>query len=301
MNPPLNDKKSELVYMQEGSKMAYSVYNPLSRDVELRIPGTSVALSAIPKAAAGTNAAGWSFAVRSRTPESGELSPVFCAHVAGGRGSLAYPLPPSWGSVRVGIRDAGRTTIAGNVIARELVDGGYSCELVFANNGPNATTVSYRIEQLAGGRVEVAVLDPVSGTAEPAGTEFSVTVAGNSREYRLLAVGSRGYIEGIGSRLTRGEFSLVRVAPNPLRGNARIEYRIPYGGVESVRCDILDQLGRVVWSVKTGADVHPGKNEIVWSPNARKCAPGAYIIRLTGYDGRGGITGQKLARVMYLP
>ena len=300
-NDELNNKKTELAYMKDGEKAAYSVFNPLNQVVDLNIPGTPVILSGIPKTAAKKSGTGWSLAVRSRTPESGELSPVFCAYVAGGTGYLAYPLPPSWSNVSVGICDAGRKQVFGNVIARELANGGYSYELVFENNQASATTVSYSIERLACGQAEVAVLDPQSGMAEPAGADLSVTVGPHSREYRWLAVGSPGYLESFGSRLVRGEFSLVRVTPNPLRGSLHIEYQIPYGGIEGVRCEMLDQLGRVVWSTGAGKNVHPGKNEIVWNPHGRKLASGAYIIRLTGFNGKGKVAGQKLARVMYLP
>jgi hypothetical protein len=229
------------------------------------------------------------------------MSPVFCAYVPGGNGSVAYPLPPSWGSVSVGIYDAGRRGVYGNLIARELTNGGYSYELVFENSQPSATTVQYRIERLAGETAGIALIDPESGALEPAGTELSITIDAHSREYQWLAVGSREYLDGFGTRLAAGEFSLVRITPNPLRGGMRIEYRIPYGGVEAIRCEMLDQLGRVVWSTKAGKSVHPGRNEITWNPRGRRLASGAYIIRLTGFDGNGKVTGTKLARIMYLP
>jgi hypothetical protein len=300
MNPPYDDKKLELAYMKDGNKMAYSVWNDMNTEVELKIPGTPTVLSPI-QGAAAKKAAGWSLAVRSSTPEGGEMSPVFCAYVPGGNGSVAYPMPPSWGNTSVGIYDAGRNRIFGNVIARELVNGGYAYELVFENRQPSPATITCRIERLAGENAEAALLDPGTGMAGPASAELSVTVAANSRQYRWLAVGSRGYIEGFGTRLAAGEFSLVRITPNPLRGGMRIEYRIPYGGVEAIRCEMLDQLGRVVWSTKAGKSVHPGRNEITWNPRGRRLASGAYIIRLTGFDGNGKVTGTKLARIMYLP
>ena len=68
MNAPYNDKKIELAYMKDGRKAAYSVLNPSGQDIELKIPGMPVVLSAISKAAAKKSADGWSLAVRSRTP-----------------------------------------------------------------------------------------------------------------------------------------------------------------------------------------------------------------------------------------
>ena len=305
MNAGFNDKKSELGYKVNGDQMAYSVWNPLGKDVTLNIPATPVALSSIAKVAAKKNAAGWSLAVRSSTMSDGDLSPVFCAYVAGGSGSLEYPLPPSWGNVRVGIYDAGRKAVFGNVIARELVNGGYAYELVFENDQSSATAISYHIDSLAGsGNARITLIDPESGSviSKAAGADFSITVDAHSREYRWLAVGSQTFVDGFGGSLVRGEFALVRIMPNPLRGIMRIEYRIPYGGIESVRCEMIDQLGRIVWSTKADNNsVHPGRNLFIWDPRGRRIASGTYVIRLTGFDGRGKVAGQKLAKVMYLP
>ncbi|MBN2188559.1 MAG: hypothetical protein JW699_03815, partial [Chitinispirillaceae bacterium] len=246
---------------------------------------------------------GWSVAVRSSVPD-GNLSPVFCAYVEGEKGgTLAYPLPPSWSKVQVGIFDKQRKGVYGNVIVRELVNGGYAYELVFENESPDRTRISYTVERLAAPRdIEIALIDPSDRTVAPGESQLTLDVAGYSREYRLLAIGTPQYIDGFGRAIRRGEFGITRISPNPFRATLRIQYVVPYGGLESIRCDIIDQLGRVVWSEKPGRAIHPGKNEILWTArDGKPLAAGAYFVRLVGFDGKGKKTAEKLARIMYLP
>jgi hypothetical protein len=295
-----------LYYIHEnGDKAAYTVWNSLTTNIVLKIPGTPLAMSTVgagaSKSADKKDAIGWSVAVRSKAPD-GELSPVFCAYVTGGSGTLAYPQPPTWSKVNVGIYDRIRQEVYGNLITREIENGGYTYELVFSNDCADRTRVSYTIERLAGeSAVEIAVIDPVSETVSAGESSLSVDVAGKSREYRLLAIGSPEYIDEFGKMSLRGSFALTRIAPNPFRGMVRIEYTIPYGGISSVRCDIINHLGRVVWSARPGTKIHPGRNFITWTPDRKNIlASGAYFIRLTGYDGKGKQTGEKTAKILYL-
>jgi hypothetical protein len=76
---------------------------------------------------------------------------------------------------------------------------------------------------------------------------------------------------------------------------------VPYGGIQSVRCDIINHLGRVVWSARPEGRIHPGRNIVTWTPDRNnRLASGAYFIRLAGYDGKGRKTGEKTAKVLYL-
>ncbi|MBN2036068.1 MAG: hypothetical protein JW768_04935, partial [Chitinispirillaceae bacterium] len=243
---------------------------------------------------------GWSVAVRSSVPD-GELSPVFCAYVAGGSGTLTYPVPPSWSKVGVGIYDRQRNEVYGNVITREITNGGYSYELVFENGLSERTSISYRVERFVGNDVEIAVIDPASGSIAAGESALGVEVAGNSREYRLLAIGTSGYIEGFGQNALRGAFALSRIAPNPFKGKLVIEYTVPYGGIERVRCELLDHRGRVLWSVRPAGAIHPGRNSITWTADkTTRLAAGAYFVRLTGFDGKGRKTNEQLVKVMFL-
>jgi hypothetical protein len=299
LNQALNDPNRELALTRQGERIAYSVWNDLDREVELKIPPTPPAFSRLPAQRAKA-AGGWSLAVRPST-EAGELSPVFCAYVPGGGTTVAYPRPPSWQNVSVGIYDPQRSCVFGNVIARTIENGGYSYELVFENGSSAPVTVSYSIERLAGTNVAIAVIDPETGAVECGTSGLTVSLNAQSRAYRWLAVGSQVYVQNFGQTVGTGGFSLLRVAPNPFKGAVRIEYRLPYGGIESVRCELIDQRGRTVWSVAQQR-AHPGKNIIAWNPSGRhRLAAGTYILRLSGLDGFGIKKAEKLAKIMYLP
>jgi hypothetical protein len=301
-------KLTDTLYYQHEhlGKAAYTVWNDHTADIVLKIPGTPLALSTVgvgaPKTAAQSGRAiGWSVAVRSSAPD-GELSPVFCAYVKGGSGTLAYPQPPTWSKVNVGIYDRERQEVYGNLITHTIENGGYSYELMFENGSADRTRVSYTVERLAGeSAFEIAVIDPASGTIAAGESNLSVEVAGNGSEYRLLAIGSPEYIDGFGQSLQRGSFTVSRISPNPFRRMVRIEYMVPYGGIETVRCDIINHLGRVVWSARPEGRIHPGRNSVIWTPDRKnRTSSGAYFVRLVGYDGKGRKTGEKTAKVLYL-
>jgi hypothetical protein len=284
-------------------KVAYTVWNPLPTDNTLWIPGLPLVYSSVSAAKSTAQVEPrWSVAVRSSDPE-GDLSPVFCAYVAGGKGTTTYPQPPAWSAVTVGIVDRSLRTVCGNLIAHEIANGGYTYELVFENGQPGRTRVVYAIERIKGDQsVEIAVIDPKTGAVAAAESALNLEVPGNSREYRLLAIGSAAYVKGAGRCVQHGKFAVHRIAPNPFRGRVVIEYTVPYDVIERIRCEIIDCRGRMVWSARPEGRVIPGRNSIIWTPdrNAR-LASGTYFFRLTGYDGRGNKFGEKLAKVMYLP
>jgi hypothetical protein len=285
-------------------KAAYTVWNDQTSDVVLRIPGTPLVYSRIGTSVlknTGGGGRGWSVAVRSSASD-GELSPVFCAYVAGGEGTITYPCPPSWSKVNVGIFDRDRSEVYGNVITRELKNGGYTYELVFENGLADRTRVNYTVERLAADNdVEIAVIDPTSGAIVAGESPLSIDVGGSSRAYRLLAIGTSGYIDRFGRDVKRGSFTLRRITPNPCRGRVIIEFTVPYGGIERVRCDMLDHRGRVLWSAQPERQVNPGENSITWTPyGTSHPAAGAYFLRLTGYDGKGRKTGEQLTKILFL-
>jgi hypothetical protein len=293
-----NDKKYELDY---GEGKAYSVFNDKDQAVELKIPPTPIALSAIQKRRLAQN--GWAVAIRP-VADGHPLSPVYCGFAEGSGTAGLYPMPPGWSEVSVGVYDRARRQLFGGMVARGPRSGGGAYELVFRNTGDRPATVEYTVEPLAGlpDNMRMALLSASNVAVQDATGRMSIDVAAGGSEYRWLAVGSPEFIGSFGHKLTRGEFSLSRIYPNPLHGAVRIEYSVPSGGISSVRCEIIDQLGRTIWSNRSGKGIAPGKNVFVWNAADRgRIAAGAYIVRLSGFDGTGKKAGEKRCRVMYLP
>ena len=297
-----NDPKYELT---SRNNTVYTVFNNSASPIDLVIPGVSVPLSGITGVAGKQKARnGWNLAVRSFSDE-GTMSPVYCGYQESGKGSVVYPLPPSWNNIHVGIYDRERGQVIGNTIIHELTNGGHTYELIFENGTGKKSHVEYSIERLFmpdNEDVNLAVLDPETGSSEPSIDTLSLELKPYGRTYRWLAVGSDDYIKGMKNGAFRGEFKFIRVFPNPFRQNLRIFYQIPYGGIERIRCEVFDPRGRLLWKMQTGSRLHPGKHEIIWNPKKEKAiAAGTLIIRLSGFDVKNKKLGERFTRVTFLP
>ena len=298
--PTLTDQKTVLA---GSAGKVYTIHNGLSKDVVLQIPPTPPIAGLSQVAKRQVQQKGWSVAVRPSSAE-GALSSVYCGYLEGlsRGGSLSFPMAPSFSKVSVGVYDAKNNSTYGSFVTGQQQGSGYAYQLVFANAQDANAVVNFSVERSAGipEGMHVALIDPSLGTATSAEKgALSVSVAAGSRAYRWLAVGSVEFTEGFGKTLDRGAFDLLRSGPNPFRGMLRIHYMLPASGIESVRCEVVDQRGRIVWTTREGNSIHPGRNEIVWTP--RRIAAGAYILRLSGFDGKGRPVSQKQIRVMYLP
>ncbi|MBN2037748.1 MAG: DUF2341 domain-containing protein [Chitinispirillaceae bacterium] len=299
----VNDRTRVIRYVDENSnKEAFTVWNPLDSDVELRIPPVPLPLSNIryEKKAARSN--GWCVVVRPSVPQ-GDLSPVLCAYDDRRSGYFDSPLPPNLYPVSVGIMYGHPMRVCGTLVTGELRDGGFACDLVFSNSSADKTRVSCRIEQIAGADVAVAVIDPSRGIRNNNGQMAELDLDACSKTYRTLVIGTPEFINDYRSINAHPMFGVHRIAPNPFKTSVRIEYHVPFEGVEEVRCEIIDQLGRLVWSTARGDFMHPGKNRFIWTPlhSQKELASGAYFVRLIGFDGKGKKAGEGISKVLYLP
>jgi hypothetical protein len=282
---------------------AYVVYNKSDHAVTLQIPPLPPALSRLAGKTAVAQPKGWSIAVRPRIAD-GALSSISCGYNESLKGlAAAFPLPPSFAAVNVGIYDERSGSTYGSYISGERKDG-YAYELVFDNSQADATTVNFAVNRSAGlgKEMQIALIDPSSSLGNGVDAEqgtLSVSVPPQSRAYRWLAVGSAEFTKSFGATLERSSFALLSMGPNPFRGMLRIHYSLPLSGIESVRFEIVDQRGRMLWSTRESRSIHPGRNEIAWKPH--NIAAGAYILRMNGFDGTGRVVGQKMMRILYLP
>jgi hypothetical protein len=293
-----NDLKSELT---SRNNTVYTAYNASVSAVDLVIPGVAVPLSGV--TGKQTARKGWNLVVRSFCDE-GTISPVYCGYREGGKGVISYPLPPSWNDVRVGIYNKERGTVNGNMLVRELVNGGHTFEFIFENGTGKKKKVGYGVERslISDDNLHLAVLDPETGTLASSEDSLSLEVEPYGRKYRWLAAGTADYIGGVKDMSFRGDFKLLRTYPNPFKQSLRIQYQVPYAGIEWIQCDVFDPRGRLLWKLQVGPRLHPGKNEIVWNPQKEKAiAAGTLIIRLSGYDGRNRKLGERFTRATYLP
>ncbi|MBN2037268.1 MAG: hypothetical protein JW768_11045, partial [Chitinispirillaceae bacterium] len=290
-----------LTELTSRSGIMYTVYNASADTVIMQIPPTPKPLSQITGKRSVSSE--WSVALHACEDE-GPLNTVYCGFQKGGKGRNLSPTPPSWSDVCAGVYDPASKTVWGCLVARSDKDDGYTFELVFENATTARKQVGYWIERLivSEGNSGIAVIDPETGELSPSLDSLGLVVPPNSRSYRWLAVGTSEYISSLNRLPFRGAFKLMRTMPNPFRQALRIQYEIPYGGIEWLNCTVFDPRGRVVWKLRIGPRIHPGKNEILWNPRKEKpMAAGTYIIQLSGFNGRNRKVGDRYTRVTYLP
>jgi hypothetical protein len=280
----------------------YTVYNRSASMVDLVIPGIPIPLSGV--VGKQTAQKGWSIIIRASSDE-GCMSPIYCGLNESNKGTIRYPSPPSWNKVNLGIFDRDRNGSFGSIIIPELSkEGGHTFELVFENGTGLRKRIHYRIERSTTPEksFHTAVIDPENGALEATEDNLLLTVEPFGRSYRLLAVGSEEYLATIKNLPFRGEFKLQKTFPNPFSRFLRINYQIPYGSIEWIRCEVFDPRGRILWNLQIGPRLHPGNQEIVWTPRKEiAMAAGTYIIRLSGFDGRNRKIGERFTRATYLP
>ena len=126
----------------------YSVYNPLSVPVMLRIPPIPSTMSSyMSKRAAGS---GWAISVTSSLSDGSQLSPVFCGYSqAKGTATSFLPVPPSFEKEYAGVFDTDKKKVYGHALAHDMKDGGCAFVLAFVNDGGQAATISYRLGNLS--------------------------------------------------------------------------------------------------------------------------------------------------------
>jgi hypothetical protein len=233
------------------------------------------------------------------------LSSVYCGYAQGGSGVVEYPMPPSWSQINAGVLDEARGTMVGNLITHDLDKGGYSFKICFRNDQDATDVVAFAADRVTGldKEMQVAFVNPSTGAVQDAGERQTVTVDAHDSQYRWLAVGTSAYVAAFSRKIMGNPFGFAVVAPNPFRASLRIEYTVPQSGVDKVRFAVINQLGRVVSTMKLDK-INSGTNQIIWNPKAghgRGLAAGVYIIRLSALDNAGKTVSVRQSRVMYLP
>ena len=289
---PFNDPTAVMGYPSYG----FTVYNPTSRAITLRIPPVSAAISTV---AAGTGKkavpTGWNLKVAAKTAGGTSINPVYCGFVPSTTlsGASFYPMPPSLEDVSAGVCEDQTGVVRGHKMVHALNEGGCSYLLTFKNNGGDAQTIGYHIQTIGTlpAQLKIAIFNPVTdAVTTPGGNDISVPLDGRSSSYRMLLVGSEAYLAAETKRLS-SPLAFERVYPNPVRGAAHLCYTMPLAQIGSVGFRIFDLTGRMVWSkLIAEQSMDPGSRECLWNgtgANGRRVAPGVYIVQLSGFGYKG--------------
>ncbi len=278
----------------------YTVYNPLSAPVTLRvapIPKTMSAYGGFSKKKSGE---GWAVAVRSNLADGSRLSPVYCGYAPSKQaGTSYYPAPPTFAQEYVGVCDKAGGQVYGHALQHAPGDGGHSFVLAFVNSGGSPAVITYRVDNagtLPPG-VVARCFDETTGAGEECVTGAAqVTVPGGGTVYRVLAMGSMGYLAKVSLTLKAGVLRMLGVSPNPFVSRVRIRYSLPASGLASVTFAVYDLRGRTVWRTAVDAAGMAGEHQLVWDGGLGRRAGGC-PGRVRGSHDRAGRQQQAGRRV----
>jgi hypothetical protein len=254
----------------------YSLYNPLSDSISLRIPPEGMAFSShnlhetlLKKA----NNPSWSVKVGIRYNDSLQLAPIYCASLPASKIPAWYPVSPSFALIKTGIKNQSNNLIYGNTASGDLTPGGCMFELSCENLADITNSVTLFIDKANripfGSKTGLFSID-----CQSSGLHDSLRLALNSIEKKsyYLIIGNDTYIQKI-SKLIASKLTL-RIAG--LGRAMRVAFTVPLG-TQSMEFTMYDARGRIVWKRKNpiSAAVAEGFFQI-----SRPVAAGFVLIEL---------------------
>jgi hypothetical protein len=289
----------------DGEVGTYAFYNSSDEDIVLKIPPIPDVFSEVTPAS-GTGKRRyedeWTIAVKARTGD-GIITPVYFGYRAGSA-EKRFPVAPTFSRQRLHIIDHEDNTILGNILFNAPKNGGFVVPLRFENMEDKKVGFDFEIQEVVSipEDFRVGVYNPETGAINEDLKKQKVDVKARSRQSRWVLVGDTSFIAGW-YRKAAVSFSLVRIFPNPCRGELSIRFTLPYGNNKNVKISVFDQLGRCVWNKSVSHSLKGGMNNIKWNPRSLRFPVGAgtYLVRVSAFEDSGKSIGTKVQRILYIP
>ena len=179
------------------------------------------------------------------------------------------------------ISDFATAALLSNFVADPVADG---IELRWQLADAGAFSNFSMDRSVAGSGAWEVLSAPVSRQGESYVLVDATAAAGVSYEYRLTGVSARGItttlgqISGtVGQAIT--QFALTKIAPNPTRDAATVEFTAPRAA--NVKVAILDVAGREISVLSSGMQ-SAGRHQVTWNgiANGRLAPSGMYFVRM---------------------
>ncbi len=262
---------------------AFTVYNPLQKEVELAIPPMPDKLSkyASEKQAKKTGGRACDIQVAVSSAVWGELNTVRC-----GTGPAPvctyFPLAPSFKKAGAGLGADYDSALAGHV-AFPAVGDGKRFPVTFFNSANTVDTLTFR---LAAKTLPAEVHAAILGGAEPDDSVLIIPARGQAK--RFLAIGDADYIASSARTLQNRPLGIARIVQRRTDGAIVIQASIPRGGVNAIRIRLYDSRGRTIRQTDAGALRQPGVQSLALKGRSGLLGPGVYIVRIEASlpDGR---------------
>jgi hypothetical protein len=276
---------------QSDSLHGYTVFNPSSDTVVLRIPP-------LPSAATGnakrTSASGASclFSLKAVTGNNHVLNVAFCAIKPEKSRTRYYPAAPSFEDAGVRIIDSRTNKLYGHIAAGASESHGITVPLALFNHSRSDRRIACVLTTTGdfpkGWKTKLYDLQKkawVSNTES--GYSADVPAGGDVRF--LLVAGSESHFAGFEKTISLYCFGLTGSFPNPFTRLVQLRYTLPFADINEISVTIVNVRGQAVWknSMKTG--FAPGMNTISWraiNDQGERVGAGVYFarIRILGKD-----------------
>lgn len=303
--PTLNDKE---VLLNSGIRDGYSVFNPTSVNVTLRIPPLTHFMSpyytvqrVVPKKRVEGS---WALKVTGSTSDGGALGTVVLGHDPADTPHPSwYAASPGFGGVFVRACDPATRRTHGHVVSHVFKNGGVTYRLAFVNQTDHEKTIACRVEGLdrLADSLDVRVVDPVFGSSGPGAEPINVTVAAKSVSYRDVTVGGPSYYRT--ALTTVKPLSRMRAYPNPFRGGVTVQFGLPEN-VSAVHYRLYDARGRLMWEHVQRNGLRAGVNHVVWDGSldeARGASAGTYLLQVRAVGSNGRTLATKEQQLIRMP
>ncbi len=273
----------------------YSIFNRSSKTVALRVPPVPAARGKKTGKTAKKSDRSWSakFVAQERNMT---LPSVYFGY-APGVAKSAYPLSPSFASLRLSIFDRKTAVRYGHHIGEDA-GGGLIRELLINNDADTARAIRFHFEK-AGNFPEKYTVSCFDAAERKSETEGVIRVAANSTVSRWIVVGDAAFQNRFMTSALSLRFSLHSPYPNPARSAVNIRYCVPFGARERIIIGVYSMLGKKVWEKRIDGPLVEGEHTVTWNGNGnalRAPAPsGLYIVRLIAAD-QGGRTVRQFER-----
>jgi hypothetical protein len=260
----------------------YSVFNPTTVQVALKIPGIPTGLSRLGIGKAASQPQGqWSVKVLTYKDNGVCLGTSYCGFNKGAGDVTYQSLPPSFESIRSGVFNPSTKAITGNAITHVIHDGGCSYMLAIENKTNVKERVHYKLETVGSipQNTKVLLYNASTGLFEDINT--NIDVGSGETVFRWLFVGTAAYLAKAGIIAPVYKLALLGVSPNPFKNMVRVRYSIPYEGIKNMSFAVYTLSGKRVWTEVVNNRY--GINELVWNGqnvDGKKIGAGVYILRM---------------------
>lgn len=293
----LHESSAELSFdIRDG----YSVFNPLSHDVTLKIPPVCAAMSlylppdtTAPKARVRHASDEWGLIATGRLAGNTVVSRCVLGYVPStGPAASWYEKGPTFAPAGVVPFDPDAHRSYAHVVRHRTADDCLTFDLMFWNNDdvPHEVTVDIERLHVLPQNWEAFFVDERSRVLGDADEGLSVTVQPGTVTFKALAVGPAGAVRG--AALEMKPFAGFRLMAQARTRSVTLLFGLP-SGISRVEYAVHDTRGRLIWRASQLSGIVAGTNTFSWDCTVGRTplAAGSYLLTVRALDADGKVRG----------